>query len=227
VAHQQRFVLVDGEPGLTLAAGELEPHASAADAMLFHDCGDLLVDPQLWILQVDRIDLMIRNRNVDTQPRDLTLVREADDAGQAPAGTPVGNAVEIDEADGLFRAVDVADAGAQARRHEREVRVGVAWLNRALGGREILAAVELIVFVPGAFRKHRAKDLDVRRDGFLLAAKAGREALLEVPGRRVKRVIQVVWVGVEQAAMRVTEPLADIDDVEPGPRRQFERDLDR
>jgi hypothetical protein len=40
-------------------------------------------------------------------------------------------------------------------------------------------------------------------------------------------MIEVAWIDVEEVAMRRPEPLADVDDVEPCPRSQFEGNLDR
>ena len=227
VPHQQRFVLVDGQPRLALAAGKLEPHAAAGHAVHLHQLDDLLVDPQPRILQVHRVDGMIRHRHADADLRHLGLAREADDAGETAARAAVGDAVEIDEADRLLRAVHVADARAEARRHEGEVRVGVARLDGALLRRQIVAPIELIVFVAGALGKHGPEHLDVRGDGILLARQTRREALLEITRRRVKRVIEVSRIDVEQVAMRRPQPFANVDDVEPGPRRELERDLDR
>ena len=62
--------------------------------------------PQPRILQVDRVDRMIRDRHVDPQTLDLLLAVEADDAGQPTARTAIGDAVQIDEADALLRPVD-------------------------------------------------------------------------------------------------------------------------
>jgi hypothetical protein len=39
-------------------------------------------------------------------------------------------------------------------------------------------------------------------------------------------VIEVVRIGVEEIAVRLAQPLANINDVEPGTRREFEGDLD-
>ena len=97
----------------------------------------------------------------------------------------------------------------------------------AFRGRQILAPLELIVLVAGALGEHRAEHFDVWRDGVLLAAQARGEALLEVPGGRVKRMIEVVRVDVEQIAVRPAEAVADVDDIEPGPRRELEGNLDR
>ena len=66
---------------------------------------------------------------------------------------------------GSCGAIDVADARAEARRDEREVRVGVPRLDRALLGRQILRRSKLVVLVAGALREHRPEDFDVRRDG--------------------------------------------------------------
>ena len=187
MAHEQRLVLVDRQPGLALAAGELEPDAAAGDPLRLDQRDDLLVDPQLRILQVDRVHRVIRHRHVDAQPRHFALAGEADNAREAAARTAVGDAVQIDEAHGLFGPVDVADAGAEARRDEGEVRVGVARLDRPLRRRQVLPAIELIVLVAGPLGEHRAKDLEVGRDRRLVVARQPRgQALLEIPGGRVK-----------------------------------------
>jgi len=83
------------------------------------------------------------------------------------------------------------------------------------------------VLVAGALGKHRAEDFEVggHRRVVVTREPAG-QALFEIPGGRMKRMIKMTRIGVEQVAMRHPQPFADVDNVEPGPRRQFERDLD-
>ena len=105
--------------------------------------------------------------------------------------------------------------------------IGVARLDRPFRRRQVLAAIELIVLVAGPFGEHRPEDFEVRRDRPpVVTRQTRRQALLEIARGRVKRVIQVARVRVEQVAMRRPQLFANVDDVEPGPRRQFERDLD-
>ena len=192
VTHEQRLVLVHRQPRLSLAARQLQPDAPARHAVPLHQLDDLIVDTQPRILQVDRVDRMIRDRHVDAQALDLLLAVEADDAGQATARTAVGDAVQIDEADALLRPVDVGDAGAQASGHESKMRIGIARLDGTLLRRQILASMELVVLVAGALGKHGAEDFNVRGNGVCLARQPRRQALFEIAGRRVERVIEVV-----------------------------------
>ncbi len=74
---------------------------------------------------------MIRHRHGNPQPRDVLLAMKADNAGQPAPWPSVGDPIEIDERDRLLRPVHVTDAGAQARGHEGEVRIGVPRLNGA------------------------------------------------------------------------------------------------
>src|SRR6185437_9083289 len=106
---------------LPLAAQKLQANAAVGNAVRLHQLDDLIVDAETRVFEVHRIDGMIRNRHLDLQPPDFLLAIESDDAGQATTGTSAGDAIEIDEADALLRPIHVADAGAQARRHEREV----------------------------------------------------------------------------------------------------------
>ena len=170
---------------------------------------------------------MIRDRHVDAQTLDLLLAVEADDAGQATARTAIGDAVQIDEADALLRPVDIGDAGAQASGHESKMRIGIARLDGTLLRRQIFASMELVVLVARPLGKHGAEDFNVRGNGVFLARQPRRQTLFEIASRRVERVIEVVGVAVEEAAVRRPQLLANVDDVEPRTGRQFERDLDR
>jgi hypothetical protein len=85
----------------------------------------------------------------------------------------------------------------------------------------------LIVFVAGALGKHGAEDFDVGRHRGALAPEPRREALFEIAGGGVERVLEVPRVDVEEIAMGAAKPFPDIDDVEAGPRCELEGDLDR
>ena len=56
VVHEPRLVFVDREAGVMLARGELEPHTSLGDAVALDELADLLVQTELRILQIDRIN---------------------------------------------------------------------------------------------------------------------------------------------------------------------------
>ena len=87
--------------------------------------------------------------------------------------------------------------------------------------------VQLIVLVPRALREHRPEDFDVGGHGVALPCEPRREALLEVAGGRVQRVIEMMGILVDHAAVSRSQALADVNDVESCPRRQLESDLDR
>ena len=68
-------------------------------------------------------------------------------------------------------------ARAQTARDEREVRIGVARFDGALGRVEILASLQPVVGVPGPLREDAAQRVDVR--GHARRAEAGGEAAVE------------------------------------------------
>jgi hypothetical protein len=46
------------------------------------------------------------------------------------------------------------------------VRVAIGRLGGALLGRQFFTQLELVVAVPGAFRKHRPEEIEIGLDGF-------------------------------------------------------------
>ena len=58
-------------------------------------------------------------------------------------------------------------------------------------------------------------------------AEPGREALVEIPGRRVERAAEGFWVVVEAVAEAVGHQAADVDDVHPRSGNELEIELYR
>ena len=83
VPHQQRFVLVDRQPGLPFARGaSVMLDAALGDVVARDQRLELLVEPEPRILQVHRIDRVRRDRHDQALAHDFLFAREADDAGQ-------------------------------------------------------------------------------------------------------------------------------------------------
>src|SRR5688572_21142046 len=102
-------------------------------------------------------------------------------------------------------------AGAQAARDVRQMRIGIARLDRALLGVQIGALIETVVLVAGPFRKQRAEGVYVGRN--VPGAQTRGEAAIEEAGGRVKRPVKTVRVGLEGLVLgRETRP--EINDVE-------------
>ena len=116
------------------------------------------------------------------------------------------------------------DARAQPAGDEREMRVGVARLDRALHRVEIVAAIEPVVLVAGALGKERPEGVDVGGD--VLRAQPRRDAAIEETGRRVGRPVQAVGITGERFVFR-GEPGPQLDDVEARLRSHLKREIQR
>ena len=163
------------------------------------ELGQRVGNPEARILEVHRIDRMRRDRHLDARAADLALLTEAEHAGDAAARALADDAVEIDEADRLARPVGTRDAGAQAAGHECQVRVGVLRFDGALLVAEVLAPLQLVVLVAGAFGKHRAERLDVGRHA--LKVQPRRDAAIEEAGRGVGRPVEALRIGGERLVL--------------------------
>ncbi len=86
VPHQQRLVLVDGQPRVALAGGQRQADAALPDAVLRDELLALLVNAQPRVLQVDRIHGVPGHRHDDPRLRHGLLVRVAEHARAALAG---------------------------------------------------------------------------------------------------------------------------------------------
>ena len=182
------------------------------------------VDAEARILEIHRIDRMLGYRNLDPRLGDDALGPEADDASQTTPRPPFDHAVQIDETDGLAVAIRMRDAGAQPACHERQMRIGVLRLRGALNRVQIGAAVELIVFVAGAFREQRAERFHIRGD--VLCAQPCRDASVEETSRRVGRPVQAVRILGERPVFR-REPGPHLHHVEARFRGHLEREIQR
>ena len=155
VLHQQRLVLVDRQRRVAL--GRVERRCAAVPCRRRR--GSRTPTAARRCRAADPSGSPSRSGAPRPAPRcascDHALVVEADEARQAPPRPALDDAVEIDEEDRLAGPVRVRDARAQAAGDEREVRVGVPRLDRALLGIEIVAALQPVVLVAGALRKQR------------------------------------------------------------------------
>src|SRR4029453_16196534 len=142
-----------------------------------------------------------------------------------PPGPPLVAAVEVDEAHRLAGAVRVGDAGPQPAGHEHQMGVRVARLDGALRGVEVEPPLELVMLVTRALREDPAQCVDVRRHA--LRAEPCDQAPVEEAGRRVRGPVEAVRVGRERVEILERKPRAQLDDVEPGPRRELEGQLER
>ena len=115
---------------------------------------------------------------------------EPDQACEPPSRPALDDAVEIDEEDGLSRAVRMGHAGSQAPGDEGEVRVGITRLDGALPGIQIVATLQPIMFVPCALGKQRPESFQVAWN--VLGGQPRGEAAIEEPGCRVRRPIKAV-----------------------------------
>ena len=132
VVHQQRFVLVHRQRRVTFGRIEDDPEASLRDASARHEVRELIADAEARILQVDRIDRMRRDGHQDARLLDGLLLAETDEAREPPSRPAVNHPVEIHEADRFTWPVRVRHARPQSAGDEREVRIRVPRLDRAL-----------------------------------------------------------------------------------------------
>ncbi len=206
--------------------GWIERHAQAAffDASLCDERGELRINAEPRILEIDRVDRVLRDGHLDPRRTDHALARKCDEPCEPPTWPPLVHAIEIDEVDGLVRPVRVHHAGAQATGHEGQMRVGVAWLYGALRRIEVAATFEPIVLVAGAFRKERSDSVNVGRNVLLFESR--RQTAVEKSRRRVERPVQAVPV-IGQSVVFGCELGAQIDDVESRLRSDLESDVER
>ena len=197
---------------MALALGQLDADAALGHVVLRGQRLDLLVEPELRVLQVDRVDRVRRHRDHQALADDFLFLAEADDRRLALARLALVHAVEVDEVDRLARAVPVGDAVAQAGADEGQVRIGVLRLVALLLVGQLVAQLQLVVLVAGAFREDRLEDLHERLDArlaFLLEPR--RQALIEVAGGRVEGAVERPREGLERRRR--------VDPGRPGPRR--------
>jgi hypothetical protein len=121
VTHQQRLVFIDGQSGVPLARRQREADTALGDAVSRHELLALLVDAELRVLQVDRVDCMAGDGHRDAHVSHRFLNRVPQDGRPTSTRVPLVHAVEIDEADRFAAAILVSDARAQRARHERQV----------------------------------------------------------------------------------------------------------
>ena len=174
---------------------------------VFDELRELRVDAESRILEVDRVDRMRGDRDLDARVADDAFAVEGDQSRQPPARLSVIHAVEIDPAHLFAVAIRVHDARAQATRDERQVRVGVARLDGALGGVEIAAAFEADRARSRRLRG-RARGTH-RRTGDALSAQTRRKTAIEEAGGRVKRPIEAMRVRRRAPRVRLKNGIAD------------------
>ena len=93
-------------------------------------------------------------------------------------------------------------------------------------GRQILAPMQLVVLVAGAFRKHRPERFEYGATVSAHASVAWPGSARDT-GRGMEGVVEVARVVVERVAVLAPQALSNIDDIEPRPGRQFKSDLNR
>ena len=226
VPHQERLVLVHREPGVPLAGVQRQAKPTLRDPLAAHEFGQLVRDAQPRVLQVDRIDRVIRDGHLDLVPRHHVLAVEADHPRVAAPRAPGVHPVEVHEADRLIRPVGVGHARPQAGGDEGQVRIGVLRLHLALLGGEFDAAVEAVVLVIGALGEDRAKRLDVGGHARLLDQARG-DAAVQEPGRRVRGPVEALRVGGQRRAVRGGHESPEVHHVESGPRDDVEFEVER
>ena len=150
------------------------------------------------------------------------LLPEPDQPRQPAARAAVHHAVEVHEAHGFVWAVRVRHARPQPAGDEREMRVRVPWLDRALLGIEVPAALQPVMLVPGPLGEQRPEGFDVSRH--VLCAQPGRQAPVEKAGRRVRRPVETVRK-LGQRLVLGREVGAELDNVESCPRGKLERQI--
>src|SRR3989442_10429039 len=130
---------------MPLARIERQVQAARADARACDEVGEVVVDTELRVLQVDGLDRMAGHGYVDARVRDDRLVTEADHAREPPAGPPFLDSIQVDEAYGLARTVRMRHAGPEPAPDEDQVGIGIARLDRAPGGVEVQPALPSVV----------------------------------------------------------------------------------
>ena len=138
-------------------------------------------------------------------------------------GLSVVDAVEVDEEHRLVGAVRVGDARAQAAGHERQVRVGVAGLDRPLCRVEIVTALEPVVLVAGALGKQGPERLEIRRN--VLRAQTRGQAAVQKARRSCGTTSTAAGIGGQRLVLG-GEMSAEIDEVEPRARRELDRQVE-
>jgi hypothetical protein len=209
---------------MTFGRVEPDPQAALRDAGSPYEISELVVQTQLRILQVDRVDRVARHRYVDLHRAHEAFLTKSDDARAASAWSPFIHAIKIDEEDRFAGTIRMRHAGAQAAGNEGEVRVGIARLDGALLGIEVFASFQPIVLVACTLRKDRPEGIDVR--GHVLRAQSRGKAAIEEAGGGVEGPVKALGKESQRLVFRF-EVVAQVDDVEPCSGSKLERQIER
>ena len=121
------------------------------------------------------------------------------DRRRGPAGV---DAVEIDEAERLVRAVLIRHAGAQRAGHERQVRVGVLRLRGFCSSVSSVRRSSLSCSYPAPSGNIVRNSVDVGHDAGAALVEPRGDALIEIAGGRVERAAERPRIVVERVAVR-------------------------
>ena len=127
------------------------------------------------------------------------------------AADGLAHAIELDEIDRRLGPRAIRHAVAEAGADEGEVRVAVLRLDLLLGVAQFGAQLHPIVPVAAALRKEGVEGPEEQRQQVLAVAHARRQALIEIPRRRVERAIQRAAMPAEEISRFFGEAGIDVD----------------
>ena len=107
------------------------------------------------------------------------------------------------------------------------MRIAVARLDHLLLVGELAAQVHLIVTVFAALRKERVEGAEELRHQVVAMMQPHRQALIEIPGRGVKRRVERAAVAAEDVAGLLGNTTVHVDGLEAALRRQGQRQFGR
>jgi hypothetical protein len=165
-----------------------------------------------------------RHRHLDAGGPDDALLAERDQPRAAAARHALVHTVEVDEEDALAIAVRMRHAGAQPAGHEGEMRVGVARLDGPLLGVEVVAFVQAVVMVAGTLREDGPERVDVGRN--VRGTESRCQPSVKEPRRGMERPVLTMRVR-RQRIVFLCEGGSEVDNVDAGPRRELEGQVER
>ena len=132
VPHEERLVLIDGQPAEGLVGIEGDVDATLFDAMSPNHLADALEESDARVTEIHRVDGMSGNRHRKLEAADRLLAVVGQSGGVALAHTVLVNPVQVDEMSRGMGAVGVCDTVLESRADESQMRIGVLGLGLAL-----------------------------------------------------------------------------------------------
>ena len=223
--HEQGLVLVHGEPGVALDAGERDVHPALLEPGSVQEHVDPLDEPELRVEEVHGVEGVAGHRDRKGAAGHQVFLVVRHDRGLALATLGAVHAIQIDEVDGRGRIVAVGHAVPHPGADERQVRVTVARLDLLLLRRQLAPKLHLVVVVRGVRGKEGVEGVEELREPPVVVMHPGREALVEIARGRVKGAVERLAVTPQQVAGVRRDLLVDVDRFEAAAGAQGEPDL--